>query len=151
MWELLLFSGVGWVIGVIGISLAFKTKKDYAEQKKMLKQSLEIIGNLEKKLDALPESQTIPTQPSHLSASKRDISNVGFGYRAGTDWDKKKWIKTDPVQEVINYGIEQFGKKVVNDLLGIDEDDFEFECPKCGAPLYEDEVKCPECGEEFDE
>jgi hypothetical protein len=143
MWEILLLSGVGWIIGITGLLFAIKTKKDFNELKLMLRNSIEIIGNLEKKLDTIQQSKTISTQPSLAPVPKQEISKEALENLTGTDWDKKKWIQTDPVKEVINYGIEQFGKAVIDDLLGIDEDDFEFECPMCGTPLYGDEVKCP--------
>lgn len=151
MWEVLVFSIVGWLIGIIGLLFAMKTRKDFNELKSMLKNSLGIIGNLEKKLDTIQQQRTTTPQVQITPTQKEEISENQVEFWAGTDWDKKKWIKTDPVKEVVNYGIEQFGKKVIDDLLGIDDDDFEFECPKCGTPLYEDEVKCPECGEEFDD
>jgi rubrerythrin len=134
---------VGWAIGIIGILFAIKTKKDFTELKLMLKKSIEIIGNLEKKLEFMQQQRITPTAEEEITEEMEQL-------RVGTEWDKRQWIKTDPVKEVINYGIEQFGKKVIDDLLGIG-DDFKFECPNCGTPLYEDEVKCPECGEEFDE
>ena len=66
-----------------------------------------------------------------------------------TDYDDAPYSRGYGEYESSRYGDEIAFEDVFDDE---DEghDEYDYECPDCGASLYEDDKVCPDCGAEFD-
>jgi len=96
---------------------------------------------------------------------RRDVSaDLGPGGRGGrsgryyedydysddfTDYDDAPYSRRYGEYESSGYGDEMAFENLFDDE---DEghDEYDYECPDCGASLYEDDTVCPDCGAEFD-